>query len=79
MYLWITVDQFPGHDGNIPGRGHMGGGLGESAAVLKIGVCHAKTLGPLVHHGHKFRFPAGDILCHGYGSIVAGGHDDTFD
>ena len=22
--LGIMVDQLPGHDGNIPGRGHMG-------------------------------------------------------
>ena len=53
--------------------------LGQTAAVLKVRVGHAKPCRSLVHHFHKFLFCPGYVFRHGYGSVVTGSHHDAFD
>ena len=71
MDLGILVDQFSRHEGDISGRRHMGRRIGQAAAVLKMGVGHAKSGRPLVHHFHKFFLCSCYVFRHGHGSVVS--------
>ena len=69
--LRVTVDQLPGHDSNIPGRGYMAPGFRQTAAVLKMGGRHAKFPRPPVHHIYKGFLVPRYVLCHGNAGVIA--------
>ena len=51
----------------------------QTRAVDEVGVVHAQFLGPLIHPVHEGAFRPGDMLRHGAGAVVGGGHGDGFD
>ena len=51
----------------------------QAGAVDKMGIFHPQFLGPLVHPGDKCLLRPGDVLRHGAGAIVGGGHGNGFE
>ena len=73
------IDQLPAHNRHVPGTGHMGGGIRQPTAVLKIRLLHPQARGPLIHHADKFRFTSRYVFCHGDAGIIAGSDHDALD
>ena len=66
----LMADKLPAHDGHIVGRGIVGAVIKQAAAIGKVGVFHAKLLGPLVHQLHKALFAAADMLRHCHSAVI---------
>ena len=78
----VLAQQLPGHKGNVVGAGFVAFGIGavvQPCAVDKVSVLHAQFLGPGVHPVHEGAFTAGEVLGHGAGAVVGGGHGDGFE
>lgn len=67
----IFCDQFPAHDGNVPGCCVMIGRFCQTTAVFKMSIFHPKSFCPFIHVADKFLFTAADMLCHCYAGIVS--------
>ena len=78
----MVFQQLPGHDRDIVGGGPVGGRILpiiQPGAVDEVGICHIQLLRPGVHHVHKGRFAAGNMLRHGAGTVVGRGYRDGLD
>ena len=72
------ADQLTGHNGDIPGRGHMAVSR-QTVAVLEMGVCHTQLCGPLIHPGHKGLLGARQMLRQRHGTVVGRSHCHRFE
>ena len=78
----MIFQQLPGHKGNIVGGGFVIFGIlavVKAGAVDEIGIVHTQLLGFSVHHLHKSRLAAGDMLGHSAGAIVGRRNGNGFD
>ena len=77
--LRVLINQFPAHNRNIPGCGHVLRRIRQAAAVHKIRSRHSKACGTLIHHPYKFPFAPGYVLRHGHGRVISRGNDNALD